>query len=378
MPPTWKPLLCHDMSDHQSVSHFFYPFPLPSSSHPPPLFLSIPSLPTHRHQVAPWAHTDNGGSVLRAAAMEGAPSHVRWELRVAAMEGAPPQARQELRAAVEGSPPQAPRELRAAVEGSPPQVRRELQAVVEGAPPRRGGSLTSGHVRELPGRCGGAPRWILRRRSEGSERPGCTVTRSKSTARWESSAPPPSGSMRPRGGKPLYRWSRGSSLRPQEKGPEGSIWLPSQSRGLSWGPVGVRFCALAPYLLSWGSSRGSTGVALSSYRAWFGSRGPKFYNDRACFGRCSDDSMSISRQLYYNLKYIYIELRIVSPDIQTDWCCVWCLDFCTPNLLSSRAHLPRWEDPPSRLQPFEQTSPIFMSLCDVLVKQWLMCNWLCI
>jgi hypothetical protein len=85
-----------------------------------------------------------------------------------------------------------------------------------------------------------------------------------------------------------------------------------------------------------------------------------------------------SRQLYYNLKYIYIGLWIVSLDIQTDWCCVWCLDFCMPNLPSSQARLPGCEDLPSRLQPFEQISPIFMSLCDDPVKQWLMCNWLCI
>jgi hypothetical protein len=51
----------------------------------------------------------------------------------------------------------------------------------------------------------------------------------------------------------------------------------------------------------------------------------------------------------YNLKYIWIGLQTVSHDTRTDSCCVWCLDFCTPNLPSSRARLPGWAGPPSRL-----------------------------
>jgi hypothetical protein len=65
----------------------------------------------------------------------------------------------------------------------------------------------------------------------------------------------------------------------------------------------------------------------------------------------SADAVLIRRLVHtsYNLKYIWIGLRTVSRDTQTDSRCVWYLDFCTPNLLSSRAHLPGWAGPPSRL-----------------------------
>jgi hypothetical protein len=164
----------------------------------------------------------------------------------------------------------------------------------------------------------------------------------------------------------------------RRKGKRGAFGCPAKVGAWLGGLLECVFVLLPPTCWVGAQVWGSARVALSSYRAWFGSRGPESYNDRACFGRCGDDSTVIPHRLYYNLKYIYIGLRIVSHDIQTDGCCVWCLDFCTPNLPSSRARLPGWEDPPSRLQPFEQNSLIFMSLCDIPDKQWLMCNWLCI
>jgi hypothetical protein len=64
----------------------------------------------------------------------------------------------------------------------------------------------------------------------------------------------------------------------------------------------------------------------------------------------------------YNQKYIWIVSQIISRDIRTDWCCVWCLDFCMPNLPSSRARLPGWSGPPSRLN-FNSLNKIPPSLC---------------
>jgi hypothetical protein len=65
----------------------------------------------------------------------------------------------------------------------------------------------------------------------------------------------------------------------------------------------------------------------------------------------SADAVLIRRSVHasYNLKYNWIGLQTVSRDTRTDSCCVWCLDFCTPNLPSSQARLPGWAGPPSRL-----------------------------
>jgi hypothetical protein len=57
--------------------------------------------------------------------------------------------------------------------------------------------------------------------------------------------------------------SMGSLGHPQEKGSEGGFGCPLEL-GPSRGSAGVRFFAPGPYFLSWGSSRGSIGVALSS------------------------------------------------------------------------------------------------------------------
>jgi hypothetical protein len=48
----------------------------------------------------------------------------------------------------------------------------------------------------------------------------------------------------------------------------------------------------------------------------------------------SADAVLIRRSVHtsYNVKYIWIGLQTVSRDTRTDSRCVWCLDFCTPNL----------------------------------------------
>jgi hypothetical protein len=60
----------------------------------------------------------------------------------------------------------------------------------------------------------------------------------------------------------------------------------------------------------------------------------------------SVDTVLIWRLVHinYNLKYMR---------------CVWCLDFCMPNLPLSRARLPGWAGPPSRLNfnPFNKFPP---------------------
>jgi hypothetical protein len=59
--------------------------------------------------------------------------------------------------------------------------------------------------------------------------------------------------------------------------------------------------------------------------------------------------------------------------------CVWCLDFCTPNLSLSRAHLPGWAGPPSRLN-FNPLNKIPLNSCPWAIAQSLVvissCPWL--
>jgi hypothetical protein len=71
--------------------------------------------------------------------------------------------------------------------------------------------------------------------------------------REEARASPRSGETEER----LQPWSRGSLLHLQEKGSEGELGAVNSVGSWSRGSTGLHFLASSPYLLSWGSSRGT-------------------------------------------------------------------------------------------------------------------------
>jgi hypothetical protein len=121
--------------------------------------------------------------------------------------------------------------------------RRRSSRSTGGAKLRAAGSRAA-PPSSLGGWGGGEPQALGRRRGSRAPGGGEQNCRWRGRSKIQRRAPP--ASIRVREKKTTQHPSRGSLLHPQEKGPEGGIWVPSYSRGLTRGSAGVHFFLSAP------------------------------------------------------------------------------------------------------------------------------------